>query len=54
MKRIWPICTRWAWDSKLFGHIMFDDVHDPDSSDPSMRNQEAEVARQAGIEKLRK
>jgi hypothetical protein len=29
---------------------MFDDVHDPDSSDPSMRIQEAEVARQAGIE----
>jgi hypothetical protein len=30
--------------------IMFDDVHDPDSADPQTRNQEAEVARQAGIE----
>ncbi len=30
--------------------IMFDDVHDPDSADPLMRNREAEVARQAGIE----
>jgi len=29
---------------------MFDDVHDPDASDPNMRKREAEVARKAGIE----
>jgi hypothetical protein len=30
--------------------VMFDDVHDPDSADPQMRNRETDVARQAGIE----
>lgn len=30
--------------------IMFDDVHDPDSTDPQMRARESEVARDAGIE----
>jgi hypothetical protein len=30
--------------------IMFDDVHDPDSTDPQTRGKEAEVAREAGIE----
>ena len=30
--------------------IMFDDVHDPDSTDPKMRDKESEVARDAGIE----
>ena len=30
--------------------LMFDDVHDPDSTDPQMRGKEAEVAREAGIE----
>lgn len=30
--------------------IMFDDVHDPDSTDPQMRAKEAEVAREAGVE----
>jgi len=30
--------------------IMFDDVHDPDSTDPKMRARESEVARDAGIE----
>ncbi len=29
--------------------VMFDDVHDPDSSDPEKRQQEAAVARAAGI-----
>jgi len=30
--------------------VMFDDVHDPDSADTHMRNREADIARQAGIE----
>ena len=30
--------------------IMFDDVHDPDSTDPQMRGKEAEVAREVGVE----
>jgi hypothetical protein len=30
--------------------VMFDDVHDPDSADPAKLKQEAEAARQAGIE----
>jgi len=30
--------------------IMFDDVHDPDSTDPQMRNKEAAIAHDAGIE----
>jgi hypothetical protein len=30
--------------------IMFDDVHDPDSTDPMKRNQEGEAEREAGIE----
>src|SRR4029077_13717550 len=30
--------------------VMFDDVHDPDSSDPARRTQEAEIAQAAGIE----
>lgn len=30
--------------------IMFDDVHDPDSADPKMRERESEAAREAGIE----
>jgi hypothetical protein len=30
--------------------VMFDDVHDPDSTNPEKRKQEAEVARAAGIE----
>ena len=30
--------------------VMFDDVHDPDSGDPRVREREAEVARDSGIE----
>lgn len=30
--------------------VMFDDVHDPDSTDPKMRERESDAAREAGIE----
>lgn len=30
--------------------VMFDDVHDPDSSDSKMRERESEIARESGIE----
>jgi hypothetical protein len=30
--------------------VMFDDVHDPDSGDPEMRQKEGTAAREAGIE----
>ena len=33
--------------------VMFDDVHDPDSSDPKMRERESEIARDADIEVVR-
>jgi len=33
--------------------VMFDDVHDPDSSDPKIRERESDIAREAGIEVVR-
>lgn len=33
--------------------VMFDDVHDPDSSDPKMRDRESAIAGDAGIEVVR-
>jgi hypothetical protein len=33
--------------------VMFDDVHDPDSSDPKMRDRESALAGDAGIEVVR-